>query len=182
MNQYGARARQHWSRYAPARLAALENPTLFFTELGLEIQGQVSDLAYRLEHDPALMLEMTRSSEQTYLQDMARRMTARRIAEEVVMNQLAWQTDPSLPLDQAREEWEQTRPSDENLVTWAERMQDSPYPVHSTAEVEDKAREWAVPVEFLEGLVAAEIPRQYMEANRALLAEAATIRFLREVR
>ncbi|MFT4082110.1 MAG: hypothetical protein QM638_05960 [Nocardioides sp.] len=182
MNKYAARAREHWEKHAPRRLANLENPEAFFTDLGLEIQGQVSDLAYRLERNPALMLELTRSSEQTYLQDVARRTTARRIAEEVVMNQLAWVSDPSLPLGQAREEWEQTRPSDENLVAWAERMQDSPYPVHSTVELEDKAREWAVPMEFLEGLVAAEIPRQYMEANRALLEEAATIRFLREVR
>ena len=109
-------------------------------------------------------------------------MTARRIAEEVVMNQLAWVHNPSLPLDQAREEWEQTRPADENLIAWAERAQDSPYPTFSTAELEDKATEWALPTEFLEELLAAEVPRQYMEANAEVLAEAATIRFLREVR
>jgi hypothetical protein len=182
MNRYGARVREHWTKHAPNRLADLENPEQFFTDLGAEIQGQVSDLAAKLENNPAWMLEMGRSSAQTYLQDVARRTTARRIAEEVVMNQLAWISDPSLPLDQAREEWEQTRPSDENLVTWAERMQDAPDLMPSTVELEDKAKEWAVPVEFLEGLVEAEIPRQYLESNRALLAEAATIRFLREVR
>lgn len=67
------------------------------------------------------------------------------------MNQLAWISDPSLPLDQAREEWGQTRPSDENLVTWAERMQDAPDLMPSTVELEDKAKEWAVPVEVLRG-------------------------------
>ncbi|GAB3764853.1 hypothetical protein [Microlunatus parietis] len=182
MNQYGARALEHWRRYAPDRVAELESPEAFFTDLGAEIAGQVSELAARLENNPALMLEMTRSSEQTYLHDAARRMTARRIAEEVVMNQLAWVHDPSLPLEQAREEWEQTRPADENLIVWAERTQDAPYPVHSSAELEEKATEWALPVEFLEGLLAAEIPRQYMEAHADVLAEAATIRFLREVR
>lgn len=181
MNRYGARVREQWAKHAPNRLAELEDPERFFTDLGAEIQGQVSDLAAKLEDNQSLMLETGRSSEQTYLQDMARRATARRIAE-VVMNQLAWISDPSLPLDQAREEWEQTRPSDENLVTWAERMQDASDLMPSTAELEDKAKEWAVPVEFLEGLVEAEIPRQYLESNRPLLAEAATIRFLREVR
>ena len=182
MNQYGTQALEHWARYAPDRVAALENPEAFFTDLGAEIAGQVSDLSAKLENHPALLLEMTRSSRQDYLQDAARRMTARRIAEEVVMNQLAWVHDPSLPLDQAREEWEQTRPADENLIAWAERAQDSPYPMFSTAELEDKATKWALPVGFLEELLAAEVPRQYLETHADLLAEAATIRFLREVR
>lgn len=182
MNRYGARVREHWARYAPERLSALKNPEEFFTNLGLEIQGQVSDLAARLENEPAWALEMAPSSGQTYLQDISRRMTARRIAEEVVMNQhLVWVHGPSLPLDQAREEWEQARPSDENLIAWAERAQDSPYATFSTAELEEKAKEWALPVTFLQELLEAEIPREYMEAHQEVLTEAATIRFLRDV-
>ena len=95
--------------------------------------------------------------------------------------QLTWIHDPALPIEQAREEWDQTRPMDEALIAWAERMQDSPYPVYSTAELEDKAEEWAVPLRFLEELIEAEIPEQYARANQAVLAEAANIRFLREV-
>jgi len=95
---------------------------------------------------------------------------------------LVWINDPELPLDQAREEWEQTRPSDENLVSWAERMQDSPDLMPSSADLEQMALEWAVPVEFLEGLVSSEPPREYLRANQAVLTEAATIRFLRELR
>lgn len=182
MNQYATRVRELWARHAPNQLAELEDPEKFFTTLGMEIQGQVADLAARLERNPAWMLEKTPSSGQTYLQDVSRRMTARRVAQEVVMSQqLAWIHDPSLPLAQAREEWEQTRPADENLITWAQRAQDAPYPMFSTAELEDKATEWALPVQFLEGLLEAEIPRDYLEANRAVLEEAATIRFLREV-
>lgn len=182
MNHYAIRVREHWTLHAPERVAELEDPERFFGDLGAQIAAEVSDLASRLEQNPALTVEMRRSSGQTYLQDASRRMTARRIAEEVVMNQhLAWAGDPSLPLDQAREEWEQTRPADENLIAWAERAQDSPYPMHSTAELEDKATEWALPTEFLTGLLEAEIPRAYLEANREVLAEAATIRFLREV-
>jgi hypothetical protein len=109
-------------------------------------------------------------------------MTALRIAEEVVMQQLAWVADPSLPLDEARQEWNQTTPNDENLITWAERMQDAPDLMPSTVDLEQKAKDWAVPVWFLEGLVEAEIPRRYLEEHQSLLAEAASMRFLREVR
>ncbi len=181
MNKYGAQAMRHWKTHAPERYRLIEKPTRFFTELGLEAQGQISELARRIETNRPLLLAKTPSSEQTYLQDVARRMTALRIAEEVVMQQLAWVSDPSLPLDEAREEWEQTRPSDENLVTWAERMQDAPDLMPSTVDLEQKAKDWAVPLWFLEGMVEAEIPRRYLEEHQSLLAEAATIRFLREV-
>lgn len=97
------------------------------------------------------------------------------------MAQLVWIGDPELPLEQAREEWEQTRTSDDNLVTWAERMQDSPDLMPSTVELEQMAADWAVPVTFLEGLVATEPPRDYLRENEAVLQEAATIRFLREL-
>ena len=181
MNKYGAQAMRHWKTHAPERYAQIENPTGFFTELGLEAQGQISDLAGRIETNRLLVLAKTCSSRETYLKDVAHRMTALRIAEEVVMQQLAWLTDPSLSLDEARQEWNQTTPNDENLIMWAERMQDSPDLMPSTVDLEQKAKDWAVPLWFLEGMVAAEIPRNYLETHQSLLAEASTIRFLREV-
>lgn len=181
MNKYGTRALEHWRAHAPQRLARIENPARFFTDLGLEAQGQITELAQQIESSPALMLATTGSSRETYLQEVARRTTALRIADEVVMNQLAWTHDPALPLAEAREEWNQTTPNDENLIMWAERMQDAPDLLPSTVDLEQKAKDWAVPVWFLEGLVEAEIPRRYLEAHQSLLAEAATIRFLREV-
>ncbi|BEH01861.1 hypothetical protein brsh051_11420 [Brooklawnia propionicigenes] len=182
MNKYGARAREHWRTHAPQRYEQIENPERFFTELGREAQGQITDLARQIETNRPLMLAKTRSSRETYLQEVARRMTALRIAEEVVMNQLAWIHDPALPLSEAREEWNQTTANDENLIMWAERMQDSPDLMPATIDLEQKAKDWAVPVWFLEGLVEAEIPRRYLEEHQSVLAEAATIRFLREVR
>ncbi|WP_448233126.1 hypothetical protein [Microbacterium lacticum] len=119
---------------------------------------------------------------ETYLEKVARLATARRIAEEVVVAQLVWTRDPDLPLDQAREEWEQTRPADENLVAWAERMQDFPDSMPSSEELDEMANAWALPASFLEGLVATEPPREYLRQHAAELAEAATIRFLRELR
>ena len=172
--KYAALARKHWEQHAPTRLRALENPEEFFTNLGMEVEQHVSQAA--------LILAGADRTRETYLEKVARLSTARRIAEEVVMAQMVWIVDPELPLDQAREEWEQTRPSDENLISWAERMQDSPDLMPSTVELEQMAQEWAVPVEFLENLVATEPPREYLRENQAVLKEAATIRFLRELR
>lgn len=174
MNRYGTIAQKHWQRHAPSRLAALPNPIEFFTALGLQVQAQVTDLT-------AALAGMDSSGE-TYWQKVGRLQAARARAEEVVMAQLLWTTDPELPLDQAREEWEQTRPSDENLISWAQRVQDSPDLTPSTAEMEQTAADWAVSAEFLERLVLAELPREFLRANAATMAEAATIRFLRELR
>ncbi|MGA2455024.1 MAG: hypothetical protein ABSG93_16050 [Solirubrobacteraceae bacterium] len=173
MNHYGMIAQRHWERYAPSPVAGLPDPTAFFTELGLEVQAQVDALMASLAG-----LDCT---EETYLEKVARLQTARSTAEEIVMAELVWIKDPELPLDQAREEWEQTRPSDENLISWAERIQDHPDSMPSTAELEDMARTWALSVNFLSELAGSEPPREYMRANQAALSEAASIRFLREL-
>ncbi|MAP64381.1 MAG: hypothetical protein CMH34_11710 [Microbacterium sp.] len=173
MNRYGRQAMEHWRKWAPSRLAALPDPETFFTALGLEAETQVSDLA--------AILAGTDEPRENYLQKVARLSAARRRAEEVVMTQLAWVSDPELPLDQAREEFEQTTASWENLISWAERMQDSPDLMPSSADLEAKAAAWALTAEFLLDLVAAPAPRDFMDAHRAMLDEAMTLRFLREL-
>lgn len=176
MNRYATVARQHWERYAPSRVAALPDPARFFSDLGAQVEAQVADLAARLAS--------TRQpcSTESYWDKVARLQTARATAEEVVMAELVWIKDPELPLDQAREEWEQTRPSDENLIVWAERIQNFPDSMPPAAEMEQMAQTWALSVQFLEELVATEPPREYMRANQPALAEAANIRFWRELR
>ncbi len=177
MNRYGRTAQQHWQTYAPSAVAALADPARFFTDLGAQAEAEVSDLAARIA-------SLTRPcSTGPYLVEVARLQTARRTAEEVVMAELVWVREPELPLELApREEWEQTRPSDENLIVWAERVQNFPDSMPSTDELEEMAKTWAVSVEFLEGLVATEPPRDYMAANQAALLEAANVRFWRELR
>lgn len=174
MNAYGHRAMAHWERHAPGRVAVLTDPEEFFTSLGREIEAEITRLAS--------MLAGSDRREETYLEKVARLATARKQAEEVVMAQLVWISDPALPLSQAREEWDQTRPTDENLVVWAERMQDFPDSMPSSEELEEMATTWALSTEFLEGLVATEPPREYLRQHAAELQEAATIRFLRELR
>ncbi|HRQ00741.1 MAG TPA: hypothetical protein PK781_09810, partial [Terrimesophilobacter sp.] len=97
MNKYGQMALSHWQATDPHRVAELSNPAAFFESMGLEMQTQVTNLAS--------MLAGSDRQGETFLQKVARLTAARRQAEEVVMSQLAWITDPSLPLDQAREEW-----------------------------------------------------------------------------
>lgn len=174
MNRYGILALTYWREQMPARLAALTDSEAHFTRLGLLIQAEVTDLAWELAGGD-------RQAE-TYLQKAARLMTARKQAEEIVMANLVWTGDPELPLDQARDEWEQTRASDESLISWAERIQDYPDSMPSSLELDELAGKWAVSVQFLQGLVASEPPREYLVAHQAELREAATIRFLRELR
>lgn len=174
MNGYARTAMRHWRQFAPRRVAAMGDPIGFFTDLGEQVQSQVTDLARLLAGaDPA---------RETYSQKVARLQTARRIAEEVVMTRMVWVQAPELPLSEAREEWDQTRASDEGLIMWAERIQDSPDLMPSSIELEQMAKTWAVTPEFLLELAAAEIPRRFLAENQPTMAEAASIRFLREVR
>lgn len=174
MNRFGRMARRQWETVAPGRVEALPDPVRFFAELGETLLAEVSDLAATLAGlDPV---------GESYLAKVARLRTARREAEEIVMRQLMWAGDPGLPLEQARQEWDQTSPSDEYLARWACRMQDSPDLLPATDELEEMAAEWAVPVEFLHQLVAAESPWGCLRENEGLRQEAATVRFLREIR
>lgn len=173
MNRYGRQAMRFWERWMPTRLAALPNREDYFAELGVQAEAEVTDLASQLAGKDLPM--------ETYLQKAARLATARIQAEEIVMASLVWTGDPELPLAEAREEWEQTSASEENLIAWAERMQDSPDSMLSTEELRELADRWALPTAFLEELVATEPPREHMLRNQAALQEAATIRFLREL-
>lgn len=59
MNKYGAQAMRHWKTHAPERYRLIEKPTRFFTELGLEAQGQISELARRIETNRPLLALLT---------------------------------------------------------------------------------------------------------------------------
>lgn len=170
MNKYGAQARDHWSRVAPIRYAALPNPEEFFEVLGEQVQGQVDDLSQTIAgSDPA---------GETYLEKVGRLTMAQKQAEEIVLSDLVW-IIPELSSSQERDEWEATRPMDSGLATWAVNVQDSPDGVTSTDEEERTAAEWAVPVIFIEELLAAEIPARFLSENADTMKRAADIRYLR---
>lgn len=174
MNRYGRAAREYWTAHLPQRTSTLPDLTTFFSELGDLVQATVSDLTSTLA-GPDPMGEA--------YADKARRLAAARsTAEEIAMRQLVWIDDPDLPLDQARQEWDETSPNHDNLARWAVRMQDAPEQMPTTDELESMASEWAVPTEFLHQLVAAESPWALLRSSTGLLQEAATTRFLRTIR
>ncbi len=173
MNQYGHLAQKHWTQFAPIRVAALPDPTLFFTNLGMEVEAQITTLAERLAKQE--------QTQENYLLQVGHFQTAHRIAEEIVLNQLVWVSDPALPLSDARDEWDQTRPMDSSLARWAEKMQDYPDQIPGTEELEEFAQTWALTVPFLRELINSEFPESFLVDHAGTLAEAANVRFMREV-
>lgn len=183
MTKYAHRIREHWERHAPNHMKTLAGSSMevteFFSGLGAQIQGEVSDLAWEMTE--VLLAEMPEARED-YLKMVGVMTTARKIAEEIAMtHQLAWVQDPSMTLAEARQEWEDTRPMDDSLADLAYRYQDHEYPMYSTEELEAIAREWAIPMTFLEGLLQAEKPYEFLAQHQDVLTEAANLRFLREV-
>jgi hypothetical protein len=42
MNEYGAMAQEHWRRWLPERYASIEDPGVFFAELGEEVSAEIA--------------------------------------------------------------------------------------------------------------------------------------------
>lgn len=85
MNHYGKTAMQHWSEYAPERVAQMEDPTRFFADLGEQVAAQVEELAGQIDRQQAPSTD--------YLVRVGQQTAARRTAEEIVMRDLVWITD-----------------------------------------------------------------------------------------
>jgi pimeloyl-ACP methyl ester carboxylesterase len=170
MTHYQMLARTHWTRYAPTRTAALEDPEEFFRALGGQVHAQVTALAVTLA-GPDLPGE-------SYLAKAGRLQAARLQAEETVLAELVWIWEPEHSAAQAREEWELDRTPDSWLASWAERIQDSPEDqTPGTQELAEIAAAWALPVTFLRGLLDAPFPNEHLTQNRELLARAAERRY-----
>lgn len=182
MTAYAASIRTHWEQHAPNRMKTLTSPQeteALFSEIGAQVQAEVSSLT---EDITAMLVAELPEAREDYLQTVAVMTTARRIAEEIAMtHQLAWVHDPSMTLAEARQEWEDTRPMDESLSDLALKAQLSDYPIFSTEEMKEMAKEWAVPLDFLNQMFEAESPYRFMTDHQEVMDEAATIRFLREV-
>lgn len=86
MNKYGKLAKGHWEQTDPARYHAIADPTTFFSELGEQAETQIQDLAMRLSGDDPPGEE--------YLQKVGRLNMARLQAEEVVLRELVWISEP----------------------------------------------------------------------------------------
>ncbi|MEV1295396.1 hypothetical protein [Pseudonocardia sp. NPDC049635] len=45
MNHYGIRAMRHWQTFLPNRYAQLTDPHSYFTELGRQVEAEITELA-----------------------------------------------------------------------------------------------------------------------------------------
>jgi hypothetical protein len=98
MNKYGQQARTYWETERPEALSQIPDPTEFFSTLGQQIQDQVIDLSQQLAGpDP---------TGEGYLEKVGRLNSAKKEAEEIVMNDLVYSQEPE------EEESEEDGPSE----------------------------------------------------------------------
>lgn len=88
MNRYALLALSHWQTHAPARCAALEDPTSFFETLGNTAAAQIQVLSDRLEQD--LPRELA------YLNRVAQLRAIQKQAEEQVLSELVFWVEPEI--------------------------------------------------------------------------------------
>ena len=92
MNRYGILAREHWTKYAPSKVAQLENPDEFFESLGEQVADRVTTLS-RIregEHRPS----------PDFLDQVALLNAYRKEAEERALSDLVWLTPDQVEYDE----------------------------------------------------------------------------------
>ncbi|WP_052762068.1 hypothetical protein [Jiangella alkaliphila] len=89
MNRYGRLAMEHWQQADPAHVAALADPTTFFSALGDQVEERVQALQ---EH-----LAGPDSPGETYLEKVGRLNAARLQAEEMALAEMVWVQPPTAP-------------------------------------------------------------------------------------
>ncbi len=94
MNRYGRLAYHHTRLHRPKAFAAMADPVAHFTALGLEVEGQITDL-----RDGLLGFPREAESLEDYRQ---RSYQARRQAEEVVLAEAVW--TPPEPASEAEDD------------------------------------------------------------------------------
>jgi hypothetical protein len=80
VNQYGAKARDHWRKHLPGRLAQIPDQEAFFTHLGEEAATEIDQIADALAQ--------TAPPGEGYLEELGRLETARKMAEMQVTREM----------------------------------------------------------------------------------------------
>jgi hypothetical protein len=166
MNKYATQISDRWMRIAPARYSTLENPELFFEELGQLVLVRVDELSNSLpEAGPARTTE-------TYLQSVARLNSVRRQAEEIALSELEWPT-PELSQDELRDEWEATSTPEQSLLEWASNLEGIPV----DEELEALSIEWMLPIDFLYNLATSPNPWIFSAEHSETMISSRELRF-----
>lgn len=135
MNRYGKLAMRTWQQGAPRRVAAIEDPTQFFTQLGEQVADQVEQIVLALEADldPGL----------AYLDRVGQMNAIRAQAEEVALADLVY---GPLAQDPA---WGDLRSRLEDLLGQAptrSMLEDKIARIHLEAELDADRQGWTAPV------------------------------------
>lgn len=110
MNKYGAMAMGHWKRWLPTRFQMLEDPEMFFAELGDEISEKVVVLMDELAGEG--------SATEGFLERAGRLGMARFRAEEIILRETALLE----PEDAMKDPEDLEEPV--TSVTWREDLED----------------------------------------------------------
>lgn len=168
MNKYANQISARWRRTAPTRYSQLENPELFFEELGQLVLSRVDGLV------PSLQLQAPAQDGETYLQSVARMTALQRQAEEIAMSELEW-PPVELSLSELREEWEATSPPDAALVEWASQLEEAP----AEDQLEALSAEWMLPMGFLYDLATSTNPWTFSAEHSETLTSSREQRYER---
>src|SRR5690625_5006435 len=87
MNRYGRAARDHWTRVDPDRVSTMDDPEMFFRDLGEQVESRVQELTDYLTGPDG--------PSKTYLETVGRLNIARLQAEEAAMTELVWLSEPA---------------------------------------------------------------------------------------
>ena len=157
MNHYGLRIRDYWARVNPESFQQVEDPEVFFGEMGETMLTQVDALV------PQLMGPTP--ADETFLQRVGRENAVRKQAEEIVWDDLVF-VRPSTTPEEDREEWASTGSPVALLVEWADRVQD-PETRQYEPSADSVAAEWLLPESFLNEMVASADPYRFVETDQA---------------
>ncbi len=167
MNYYATVIRDRWKAMAPASYAEIPNPDQFFEELGETTLTAVDQLATQLTPTPA---------SEDYLEQVGRLTMAKKQAEEIALSEVPWPA-VEMTADEAREEWESTRPQESGLAEWMATL-DRPLMEH---ELQDLAAEWMLPVSFLQEMSEATSPMTYLDSHSAVISTSQQLRYSRDL-
>ncbi|PXY16594.1 hypothetical protein [Prauserella muralis] len=121
MNHYGTMAKRHWQRFLPSRYRQISDPETFFTQLGQQVQEEIT---HRSEQ---ILASQPPTSE--YLRMVGRRKEAQLSAEEAVLAEMVLlPAEPGSPMD---EDSGQTTPTSHDQQTnegWIPLTEDPAHP------------------------------------------------------
>ncbi|TAL45719.1 MAG: hypothetical protein EPN91_01630 [Salinibacterium sp.] len=167
MNHYATLIRERWMAMAPASYAEISDKEQFFAGLGETMLTAVHQLTHQLTPTPA---------SEDYLEQVGRLTMAKKQAEEIALSEVPW---PAVEVtsDEAREEWESTRPQESGLAEWMQSL-DRPLMEH---ELQELAAAWILPVEFLQGMSESTSPMTYLDSHSAEISMSQQLRYSRDL-